>query len=42
MVKLVASILAAFIYQAIHLSEGRLEDEKESIILDNIVPDIVA
>ena len=42
MVKLAASMLAAFIYQAIPLSEGRLEGEKESTILDNIVPDIVS
>jgi len=33
---------AAFIYQAILLSEGRLEGEKERTILDDIVPDIVA
>ena len=42
MVKLAASMLAAFIYQAILLSEGRFEGEKESTILDNIVPDIVS
>ena len=41
MVKLAASMLAAFIYQAIPLSEGRLEGEKERIIMDNIVPDSV-
>lgn len=35
-------MLAAFIYQAIPLSEGRLEGEKGSTILGNIVPDIVA
>ena len=42
MVKLAASMLTAFIYQAIPLSEGMLEGEKERTILADIVPDIVA
>jgi len=41
MVKLATSMLAVFIYQAIPLSEGRLEGEKERNILDDIVSDIV-
>ena len=35
-------MLTAFIYQAIPLSEGMLEGEKERTILADIVPDIVA
>jgi len=42
MVKLVANMLAAFIRRTVPFSIGRLKDEKEMTILDNIVPDIVA
>ncbi len=42
MVKLAASMLAAFIRGTVPFSMGRLEGEKETTILDNIVPDIVA
>jgi ABC-type enterochelin transport system ATPase subunit len=42
MVKLAASMLAAFIRRTFPFSKGRLEGEKERTILDDIVPDIVA
>ena len=42
MVKLAASMLAAFIHRTVPFSKGRLEGEKERTILDDIVPDIVA